>query len=199
MPSQNTKLRQALLKRRVFWLVLACGRCFRRHRVLWFDLTLLPSAPQTQVASLMRPWNRLNAVFFSRSPHLMGWLRVVEARTKTGALHIHGLMITRVDAIRPAYPSELLRGQVNPWSLNSHGEDIADEMIRHATRCGFGRTCVQPIRKTFLAVAKYLRKSFKADIFSYHPYLLGAQRFRISAKLIRELRSRQMGIRVGSR
>lgn len=200
MPSQNTMLRQPEVALEVQKHIEACGRCFGREHALWMDLTLLPSSPQRHIPTIMAMWNKLNAAYLSKCPELVGWLRVVDPRHSTGALHIHGLLVTKRDAIRPAFPSEIAGGQTNPWSLNAYGQALEADFMRHAQRCGFGRGGLEPVYSNFKAVAIYQSKSFRSDIFSFHPFLLGAQRFRISAKLKRELLRRNMGwkVRIGT-
>lgn len=193
MPSQTTRMRQQVIRQMVYNRVRACGRCFGRYRVLWMDLTLLPSDPQHDVTFLTRLWNKLNSAFFQRSPEIVGWLRVVEARSRSGALHIHGLLVTRCAAIRPAFPSELAQRQKNPWSLNAYGQALGREFARLTAKCRFGISNLEPIKTNFTAVGLYLGKSFNADVFSHHPFLLGAQRFRASAKLTKIMRSKNWG------
>jgi hypothetical protein len=196
MVSQNTKLRQSKINPVCENQIAACVKWFGLYRVLWMDLTLLPSTPQKQVRPVSFLWNKFNAAFLCRSPLLVGWLRILDASKYTGRLHVHGLLVTKAPVCRRAYPAELQKGQTNPRSLNSAGAALARLFEQRAKASGFGISYVEPIKTNATAVSKYLSKSFRADIFDLHPHLVGAQRFRMSARLKNTLAGLQTALRL---
>lgn len=183
MASQNTKKRQKKLRAFVGNRVSVAVKWFGLPRVLWFDLTLLPATSARSTVELSKLWNRLNAAFLSQSQDVVGWLRVVEAGNKSGRLHIHGLIFAPKAVARRASRAELTRAPNNPRHMTTNGRRVATSFQRAAKKCGFGRMRIGPVNKNAAAVSVYLSGSFRADVFNWHPHLLGAHRFRMSRKL----------------
>lgn len=191
---------QYRIRKLVISKILCCFFFFTHRRVLAVCLTLPPGDSERNPRALMEFWNRFNAAFLQdRRNGLVGWLRVLEARAD-GTLHLHLLLVTTADVVRPTYPSQFSQRYTNPRCLNDIGRALRDEVNRHAVRVGFGvQSEISPLKKVPVALAKYYAKAFSRSEMWKHPHLHGTRRFAMSTSLKRELRLRQSRLFKGAK
>jgi hypothetical protein len=179
--------------------VLTCFRCFTPLRVLVAEFTLPGVGRTLEPRTITKIWNGVNASILHKHPNILGWLRVIEPH-KDGVLHLHVLFVTRGNTVRPAYPSELKRGQKCPRSLNNAGRELRKAIKRYAVLAGFGARCtIGPLKETPLCLAKYFAKFFARSQRWKYKHLRGVRCFGESAALKKEILRLCSGIVIGKR